>query len=103
MKMNISRTIIIAVALAVAGSVCAQEAEPPVPVKTDGMSPQLAGRLQEKAQQGQTAVIQYVNRTRAIHNLRAEDVIKPLPVGSEAKAGEQRVAQKDKESAKEKN
>jgi hypothetical protein len=99
MKTNIARTLIAAAALAVAAPVYAQEAEPPVAVKTDGLPPQLQMRLQEKAQQGQTAVIQYINRTRNVHNLRAEDVIKPLPADAAAKGDEQtRVAKKDKDS-----
>jgi hypothetical protein len=63
--------------LAFAGAVCAQQAEAPVAVNTDGMPHSLRARLEAKAQEGPTAVIRFINRTRNIHQLRAQDVIRP--------------------------
>ena len=82
MKHNIVKSALASLALAVtsavplAGTVCAQEAERPVAVKTEGMPAHVRSRVEDRAQQGQTAVIQYLNRTRSVHQLRPEDVIK---------------------------
>ena len=62
---------------AIVGPVFAQQPEPPVAVKTDGMPSHLRERILEKAAQGQTALIQYINRTKTVHQLRVEDVVKP--------------------------
>jgi hypothetical protein len=76
-----------AVALPFAGTICAQEGERPVAVKTDGMPAHVRSRVEERAQQGQTSVIRYLNRTRSVHQLRPEDVIKQKEITVEAKKG----------------
>ena len=49
--------------------------EQPVAVNTANLPTHLRERLEEAAQRGQPAVIQFVNRTRMIYQLRAEDVL----------------------------
>jgi hypothetical protein len=87
MNSRLTQHLIAASLLALAGSVGAQEAEKPVAVNVEGMPAHLSARLQEKAKQGPTAVIQYINRTRHIHNLRADAVIKPEEASNVARAG----------------
>lgn len=76
MKTNATKLILAAAALVVAGSALAQEAERPVQIRTDGLPSHLAERLQAKAQEGPTALIQYVNRTRMMgHQVRVEEIV----------------------------
>jgi urease gamma subunit len=83
-----SKHLVAATLFALCGTVAAQEAEKPVAVNTDGMPAQLRARVEEKAKEGPTAVIQYINRTRHIHNLRADQVIKPEPSSAVAKGAQ---------------
>ena len=53
----------------------AQQADDPVSIRTQGLTPSLAARLIEKGQQGITALTQYINRTRMIHQLNIYDVV----------------------------
>ena len=63
--------------LALAANIaCAQEADEPLTVRTDGLPQGVGARLIEKGQQGITALSQYLNRTRAVHNLTVADVVK---------------------------
>jgi hypothetical protein len=77
MKTNLTKHLLAAATLVLATSAFAQDAEKPVNVNTDGLPDHLKARLQEKAQQGPTALIRYVNSTRQIHNLRVEMIVKP--------------------------
>jgi hypothetical protein len=77
MNTNLTRTILAAALFAIAPIASAQDAERPVAVKTDGLPDHLRARIEEKAQQGPTALIRYVNSTRHIHNLRVEMIVKP--------------------------
>ena len=77
MNTNFTRTILAAALIAVASSAAAQEGEKPVSVKTDGLPDHVRVRIEEKAQQGPTALIRYVNSTRHIHNLRVEMIVRP--------------------------
>ena len=73
-----ARTIaIIAIGIfAVAVPVGAQaRAEGAVAVNTAGLPKPVRDRLEEAAKRGTQAVIQYVNRTRMIHQLRADEVL----------------------------
>jgi hypothetical protein len=63
--------------LVVAPSAFAQEAEKPVAVNTVGLPDHLKARIEEKAQEGPTALIRYINNTRHIHNLRVEMIVLP--------------------------
>jgi hypothetical protein len=76
MKSNTTRRIVVAALFVFSSAAFAQEAEPPVAVKTDGLPPQLKERIEQKAQQGQSALIRYLNNTRHIHQLRVEDVVR---------------------------
>jgi hypothetical protein len=88
MKTNITRHLIAAAAaLVLAGSVAAQEAEKPVAVKVDGLPSQIRTQIQDKARQGPTPLIQYLNRTRMMgYQLRVEDVVQPQDLEAVAKA-----------------
>ncbi|HSW82274.1 MAG TPA: hypothetical protein VLH12_02295 [Usitatibacter sp.] len=61
--------------LALSGAALAQLSEPPVKVNTDGLAPYVREHIEAKALEGRTSVIQYINRTRMIHHLRAEQVL----------------------------
>ena len=60
----------------VANIACAQAADEPLMVRTEGLPQEVGARLIEKGQQGITALTQYLNRTRAVHNLNVADVVK---------------------------
>ena len=65
------------VTFAVAANIaCAQGAEEPLTVRTEGLPQTVGARLTEKGQQGITALTQYLNRTRGVHNLSVADVVK---------------------------
>ena len=49
--------------------------EPPVAVNVDGLPSHVRARILEKAKQGRTALIQYLNRTQTVHQLRPQFVI----------------------------
>ena len=53
----------------------AQPAENPVSMRTEGLPSWVAAKLIEKGQQGITAVTQYLQRTRMIHQLSVADVV----------------------------
>jgi hypothetical protein len=73
MKNTLIRTLVAAAALA-AGSAYANEQ--PVRVKTDGLPIHMKQQVQAAAQQGPTALRQYLQRTRMIgYNLRLEEVV----------------------------
>jgi hypothetical protein len=75
--MQITYQLVAAALFAVAGIAVAQEPEAPVAVNVEGLPRQVRERIEEKAKQGETALIRYLQRTRHIHNLRPEQVIKP--------------------------
>ena len=53
----------------------AQQAENPASMRTEGLPSWVAEKLIEKGQQGITAVTQYLQRTRMIHQLTVADVV----------------------------
>ena len=55
---------------------CAQQTDEPLTVRTEGLPQAVGTRLTEKGQQGITALTQYLNRTRGVHNLTVADVVK---------------------------
>jgi hypothetical protein len=77
MKTNFTKSVLAAALFATALSAAAQEAEPPVAVITDGLPDHVRVRVEEKAQQGHTALRRYIYSTRHIHNLRIEMIVKP--------------------------
>jgi len=77
MKIKSIRMFVGAGALVAAAGVAAQDAEPPVAVKLDGLSTHVRERIEAKAKQGLTPLIQYLNTSRPVHQLRAEDIVKP--------------------------
>ena len=73
MKNTLTRTLVAAAALA-AGTTFANEQ--PVRVKTDGLPTHMKLQVQAAAQQGPTALRQYLQRTRMLgYNLRVEEVV----------------------------
>ena len=60
-----------------AGAAWAQQGdEPPVAVKTDGLDPHIARRVEEKAAQGITALRQYVWISRSVNQLDLRSLLK---------------------------
>lgn len=94
MKTN-STQFLLAAALVLAGSAFAQQTEAPVRIKTDGLSADMRDRLEAKAQQGLPALIQYVNRTRMIYQLRVQDLVIPEDT-ARAEAQKALVARKER-------
>ena len=73
MKTNLTRTLLAAATLAVAGSALAEQ---PVRVRTDGLPTHMRERIEAAAQEGPTALRQYLQRTRMVgYNLRMEEVV----------------------------
>ena len=89
MKTSLTKHLFAAATLALATSAFAQDAGKPVSVITDGLPDHLKARIQEKAQQGATALIRYVNGTRHIHNLRVEMIVKPDDPSTVAKVSKE--------------
>ena len=74
---RLSRALIAAVALFAAGDVLAQRRlEPPVEVNVDGLPAHVRERVLAKAQQGRTALIQFLHRSYTVHGLRPDMVIR---------------------------
>ena len=70
---NVIRILAAAALLAAAS---AQAAESPVRVRTDGMPSHMRLQVEAAAQQGPTALRQYLQRTRMLgYNLRVEEVV----------------------------
>ncbi len=88
------RIALLATLVAFAAGAGARETEPPVKVNTDGLPAHVRVQIEAKAREGQTAVIRYLYRTRNVHNLRPENVIRQEPEDARAgKGGEgERVA-----------
>jgi len=86
MKTRFMNRLRVAALSVLATSAVAQDAEPPVAVATDGLADHVRARVEEKAQQGITELRRYLDRTRHIHGLRVELVVKPDQ--SEAAANE---------------
>ena len=92
MNAKIHSQLVVMVLVALASSTAlAKEPEPPVAVKTDGLSPYLAATVEEKAAQGFSALRRYVIRTRMIHALDLNTLVREEP--------SQAVAQKPTEKA----
>ncbi|HYC35069.1 MAG TPA: hypothetical protein VEC19_01505 [Usitatibacter sp.] len=73
---SLPKALIVAVALAAAGDAFAQRPEPPVEVNVEGLPTHVRARLLAKAQEGRTALIQYLHRSYTVHGLRPEFVIR---------------------------
>jgi hypothetical protein len=99
-KTNTNKLMLVVATALLASSALAQEAEAPVAVRTDGLPDHLKVRIEEKAAQGQTALIRYVNSTRHIHNLRVEMVVKPGDATNVAKKEEPRKVAERTEAGK---
>jgi hypothetical protein len=78
-----TKCLLAAAALAVAGSVNAQQAQDsivvesdsPMYLRTDGLPQYLAERLEQKAREGLRSLNQYVVRTRMIHQLSLDRIL----------------------------
>ena len=73
---RLSRALLVAAALAAAADALAQRREPPVEVNVQGLPTHVRDRILAKAQEGRTALIQYLHRTYTVHGLRPEFVIR---------------------------
>ena len=75
MNANTMKLLLALSAFAVASNAFAQESEKPVNVTVERLPAAVATRIQEKAALGQTALIQYLNRTRMLHQIRIESIV----------------------------
>jgi len=75
MNTRIIKQFAAAFTLALSGAALAQSTEPPVKLNTDGLAPYVREHLEASALEGRTSVIRYINRTRMIHHLRAEQIL----------------------------
>ena len=98
MKKSLTRGLCVA-ALCVAGVAAAEQ---PVRVRTDGLPTHMRLRVEAVAQQGPTALRQYLQRTRMVgYNLRIEEVAVDTDiVGYVAKSQMQPVKQKVADASK---
>ena len=76
MKTRNRQPLLFVASLAFAAAAAAQESQAPVPVNVDGLPTHVRNRILEKAQHGQSAVIQYLQRTQTVHQLRPENVLR---------------------------
>jgi hypothetical protein len=76
---SIGRVALAAVLAAGGTAAGGQPQERPIrlEIQTQGLPPQVAQRLQQEARKGRNAVIRYINRTRMVHGLRAEEILRP--------------------------
>ena len=93
MKKSITRGLLAAATLCVAGAALAEQ---PVRVRTDGLPTHMRLQVEAAAQQGPTALRQYLQRTRMVgYNLRLEEVAVDTDiVGLVAKAREAQPAKR---------
>ena len=95
MKITSIRTFVGVAALFAAAGVAAQDAQPPVAVKLDGLPTHVRERIKAKANEGLIPLIQYLNTSRPVHQLRAEDIVKradsapPTQTAQKPAAGDQ--------------
>ena len=76
--MKITHHLVAASLFAIAGVAVAQQPEAPVAVNVEGLPQDIRARIEEKAKEGPTALIRYLQRTRHIHHLRPLGNIKCL-------------------------
>ena len=87
MKLNL-RLPLFAIALFGCFAAAAQEPEAPVRVNVEGLPAHVRERILEKAGQGATALIRYLHRTEAVHQLRPQFVIRQSEPAAMAAAPE---------------
>jgi len=75
MKPAYRQSLFFVACLAFAAAAAAQEAPAPVQVNVDGLPAHLRNRILEKARHGRIAVIQYLQRTQTVHQLRTESIV----------------------------
>lgn len=82
-------SIVAALALsAFAASAAASDSrDPPVPVDTTGLLPNLSAKIEKHAAEGLRSLSRYLAHTRKYHNLVTEDVVKE-PAAAGAMFGE---------------
>jgi len=99
MKLNL-RLPLFAIALFGCFAAAAQEPEAPVRVNVEGLPAHVRERILEKAEQGATALIRYLHRTEAVHQLRPQFVIRQSEPAAIAAAPEDaKLAQRSEEPA----
>jgi hypothetical protein len=99
MKPNL-RLPLFAIALFGCFAAAAQEPEAPVRVNVEGLPSHVRERILEKAAQGATALIRYLHRTEAVHQLRPQFVIRqPEPAAIAAAPEDAKLAQRSEAPA----
>lgn len=68
-----------------AGACMASEPEPPVSVNVQGLPTHVANQIRQHAAKGHTELRRYLERTRMIHLLRIEYIVRETPAGAAAK------------------
>lgn len=77
MERNTLRCLAGVVAFAAAQLLAAEQKEPAVKVYTDGLPTHVAEQIQKHAAEGETALKQYLERTKNLHRLRYDEVTQP--------------------------
>lgn len=99
MNLNL-RQPLFAIALFACFAAAAQEPEAPVRVNVEGLPTHVRERILEKAAEGATALIRYLHRTEAVHQLRPQFVIRQSEPAAMAAAPEEvKLAQRPEEPA----
>jgi len=89
------RQPLFAVALFGCFAAAAEEPEAPVRVNVEGLPSHVRERILDKAQQGATALIHYLHRTEAVHQLRPQFVIRqPEPAAMATAPEDVKLAQR---------
>jgi hypothetical protein len=77
MKRYTLRCLLAAAALVASQAGFAQQREQPVKVYVDGLPSHVAEQVKKHAEEGETALKKYLERTRTLHRLTWDDVTQP--------------------------
>lgn len=86
MNAKLNSFILAMVLISFAGLSNAGEPEAPVAVKTDGLPPHVAAKVEQKAAEGMSALRRYVWITRAMHELDMRSLVRQEPATAIAAA-----------------
>ena len=76
MNAKLNTLILAMMLISFAGAVQAREPEAAVAVKTDGLPPHVAAKVEAKAAEGMTALRRYVWITRGMHGIDLREVVR---------------------------
>lgn len=76
MNTKLTKQLVAMFLVSLAGTTHADQTEPAVAVKTEGMPPHVAEKVREKAAQGSTALRRYVDSTRMINALDFRSILR---------------------------